>query len=237
LSRPHRQGQGAFTPYMVVDDEWVHRLPAALSFDHGALVEPLAVAVHAVRRGQVRLGQSGAIFGAGPIGLLLLQLARLAGMAPTFITDLRDFRLEAAWKLGASHPINAARQDAVGAVRELTGKAGVDRAFEAVGAEATLAACLKVLKPGGTAVIAGIFEEDTVPLPVNLLTGQEIHLVGARGYCWDFQEALALLDRGAIGLEPLITHRLPLADLPRALEMLADPAAEAIKVVIQVAEV
>lgn len=234
LSRPHQKGQGAFTPFLVVDEEWAHKLPAGLPLEQGTLVEPLAVAVHAVKRGQVRFGQTAAVLGAGPIGLLLLQVARLAGMAPIFVTDLRDFRLDTARKLGASHVINPARQRPAELVREMTGGLGVDRAFEAVGSKQTLADCMHVLRTGGTGVVVGLYEDENVGIPANLITTREISLIGSRGYCWDFDEAIALLERGAVELAGIITHRMPLLELQRAFELLLDPEAEANKAMIQI---
>jgi L-iditol 2-dehydrogenase len=234
LTRPHRVGRGGFTPFMVVDEAWLHPLPSGVSFAEGALVEPLAVAVHAVKRAGARLGQSLAIFGAGPLGLLTLQVARAAGMAPSFVADLRVFRLRAAERLQASQVIDAGQADAPAVIEAATGGRGVDVAVEAVGATATLAGALRTVKQGGTAIVIGIFEDEEVPMPANLLTGREVSLVGCRGYCWDFQDSLALLARGAVALDALITHRLPLSELQHGFDLLLDPASEAIKVVIEV---
>lgn len=233
LSRPHRKGQGAFSPFLVIEEEWIHELPPNISFEVGALAEPLAVAVHAMKRGSVRLGQSAAIFGAGAIGLLILYLTKVAGLTPTFVVDVRDFRLDKATKLGASYAINASRQEAVGVIHEMTDGLGVDRAFEAVGAKETLADSMHVLKQGGTGIVVGLFEEDEISIPANVMTSREISLVGSRGYCWDFQEALVFLESGAVNLEEIITHRMPLAQVQQAFELLSNPNAEAIKVVIQ----
>lgn len=234
LSRPHRKGQGGFTPFLVITEEWTHKLPPGISFEIGALAEPLAVAVHAMKRGRARLGQSAAIFGAGAIGLLILHLANVAGIAPTFVVDVRDFRLEKAREFGASYAISASRQEAVGFIHERTDGLGVDRAFEAVGSKETLVDSMKVLKHGGTGIVVGIFEESEIPIPANVMTSREISLVGSRGYCWDFEEALAFLERGAAKLEEIITHRMPMTELQQAFELLSNPKAEAIKVVIQV---
>lgn len=235
LTRPHRVGRGGFTPFLVTDEAWAHPLPAEVSFEQGALVEPLAVAVHAMKRAGLRLGESAAILGAGPIGLMILQLARVAGIAPTVVTDVRHFRLKAARELGASHAIHAGDVDAVSSIRNLTGGLGVDGSFEAVGSQATLADAMRVVKQGGRAIVVGIFPDDAVAIPANVLTEREVSLVGCRGYCWDFGDAVALLARGAVRLDALITHRLPLSELPRAFELLQEPTSEAIKVVIEVA--
>jgi L-iditol 2-dehydrogenase len=155
-------------------------------------------------------------------------------MTPTFVTDLRAARLHAAKKLEASHVVDAGQTDVPVFIQEATGGRGVDVAVEAVGSKGTLAGAMRAVRQGGTAIVIGIFEDDEIPIPANLLTGREVSLVGCRGYCWDFQDGLAMLARGAVALDALITHRLPMSQLQRAFDLLLDPTSEAIKVVIEV---
>jgi 2-desacetyl-2-hydroxyethyl bacteriochlorophyllide A dehydrogenase len=228
-------GQGGFTPYFVASENWVHRLPGPVSYEEGALLEPLAVAVHAARRADLGLGQSAAIFGAGGIGLFLLQVARAAGCGSVFVADLLDHRLKTASTLGATAAIHAAQEDPVERILKETDGLGVDRSFEAVGAEKTLHQCAHSLKKGGICGLIGLFEEaNQVHFPVNLFVQKEIQIRGCRGYCRDFQVALDLVKAGGVKLKPLISHRLPLSDLPKAFEILLDPKAKAGKVVIQI---
>jgi len=228
-------GQGGFTPYFVVSENWAHRLPDSISYEEGALLEPLAVAVHAARKAQLDLGQSAAIFGAGGIGLFLLQVVKAAGCDPVFIADLLEHRLKTAISLGATLAINVAQEDPVGRILRETDGLGVDRSFEAVGLEKTLQQSAQSLKKGGVCVLIGLFEDPLdLHFPVNLFVQREIQVRGCRGYCWDFQVALELVRSGRVKLKPLISHQLPLHDLPKAFEILLDPKAEAQKVVIQV---
>ena len=233
ISFQYRKGQGGFTPYFVAEENWIHQLPQSVSFEEGALVEPLAVALHAVEKGRIPLDQTAAIFGAGPIGLLVLLLAKLSGAGATYVVDIRDFRLEKAERLGASMAINSSREDPVEVIFDKTGQSGVDWAFEAVGTEKTLNESLRVLKKGGTSIVVGIFEDLEIRIPANIFVQREIALIGSQGYCWDFQAALKLIDRGALKLGEIITHRLPLSELRQAFELLIDPRSKAIKVVIQ----
>jgi len=92
-------GQGGFTPFFVASENWVHRLPDFVSYEEGALLEPLAVAVHAARKAQLDLGHSAAVFGAGGIGLFLLQVVKAAGCGSVFIVDLQEHRLKTAFSL------------------------------------------------------------------------------------------------------------------------------------------
>lgn len=233
ISFQYRVGQGAFTPYFITPERWAHLLPDNLSYEQGALMEPLAVAVHAVGRAKIRPGHSAAIFGAGPIGLLALQVALAAGAGPVFVVDVHDFRLEQARRMGAAAAFNNRRQDALGLIQEHTGGLGVDRAFEAVGLEATLQQSLLSLRKGGRAVVLGIFEEPQINLPANLFVQREITLTGSQGYNWDFQTALSLAGARRIDLEQLITHRMPLERLPDAFELIFTPPRETVKVILK----
>ncbi len=233
ISFQYRKGQGGFTPYFVAQENWVHRLPEGVSFEEGALIEPLAVAVHAAKKGEIQFGHTTAIFGAGAVGLMVLCLTRLSGGGETFVVDVQDFRLKKAMKLGASEAIDNSRQDAVERILEGTGRLGVDIAFEAVGMEKTLVQSLETLKKGGRSILVGIFEDPDVQIPANIFVQKEVALIGSQGYCWDFQIALKLVERGGINLEEIITHSLPLSALQEAFELLMDPQSRAIKVVIQ----
>ena len=227
-------GQGGFTPYFVVSENWVHPLPDFVSFEEGALLEPLAVAVHAVRKAQPDLGNSSAIFGAGGIGLFLLQVVKAAGCGPVFVIDLLEHRLETALALGAAFVIDARREDPVEKILKKTGGLGVDRSFEAVGLEKTLRQSAESLKKGGICVLVGLFEDPLkVNFPVNLFVQREIQVRGCRGYCRDFQVALELVKNSKVQLKPLISHRLPPSDIGRAFEILLDPKCVANKIVVQ----
>jgi len=227
-------GQGGFTPYFVVSENWVHRLPDFVSYEEGALLEPLAVAVHAARKARLDLGESAAIFGAGGIGLFLLQVVKAAGCGLVFIVDLLESRLKTGLSLGASVIIHAAEEDPVEKISKATEGLGVDRSFEAVGLEKTLQQSVKSLKKGGICVLIGLFEEPRkVNFPVNLFAQREIQVRGCRGYCWDFQVALELIKSRQVQLKPLISHQLSLSDLPGAFEILLDPKSRANKVVIR----
>ncbi len=234
ISFQYRKGQGGFAPYFVAGEDRVHPLPEGTSYEEGALIEPLSVSLHAVKKGDVQAGHTVAIFGAGAIGLFILLLSRLTGAGEIFVVDVQDFRLKKAKDFGAYHILNNSREAVASTILERTSQLGVDRAFEAVGLESTLVQSLTVLKKGGTSIVVGIFEEQEVRIPVNQFIQKEISLRGSQGYCWDFQSALKLLGKGDIPLKEMITHVLPLSSLQRGFELLADPKSEAIKVVIKI---
>ncbi len=234
ISFQYRKGQGAFAPYFIASEEWVHPLPKGIPYEEGALIEPLSVSLHAFKKAGIQPGHTVAIFGAGAIGLMLLLLTKLSGAGDVFVADVQDFRLRKAKAFGASLVINSSKEEAVRKMMERTSDFGVDRVFEAVGLESTLVQSLKVLKKGGSSVVIGIFEEQEVRIPVNLFIQKEISLAGSQGYCWDFQSALTLLEKGEIRLKEMITHVLPLSSLQQGFELLMDPKNEAIKVVIRI---
>ncbi len=232
VSFQYRKGQGAFTPYFVAHEERVFRLPDRISYAEGALVEPLSVALHAVRKSGLSAGKSCAVFGAGPIGQLVATLAcRLTG-SQVFVSDINPFRLQKAEELGAV-AINSHEADPVEVIMQETGRLGVDCSFEAVGLELTLLHALKALKKGGMATLLGIYEDPSVALPINIFVQREISLAGSQGYCWDFQTSLTLLENQVIDLSKLITHQFTLGDLQKGFETLLDPRNNALKVVVE----
>ena len=233
ISFQYRQGQGGLTTHFVADQQWVHRLPEGLSYAQGALLEPLSVAVHAVKKANLGLADSVAIFGAGAIGLLLLQLAQAAGAGEVFVVDIQPHRLEAATSLGAQALDNSSG-DVVSEMYAQTAGLGVERAFEAVGLASTFRQTLSVLRKGGQAVLIGLFEESEIRIPANIFVQKEISLTGSQGYCWDFQTAVKLVTQERVDLGKLITHEFPLAEAQAAFDALMAPEEQAMKVVIKV---
>lgn len=232
VSYYHRQGQGAFTPYFVADQQRVFRLPDNVMFEEGALVEPLAVAVHAVKKAGIEMGECVAVFGVGAVGLMIMVLSRLQGAAGVFAVDVHDFRLDKARALGATETFNNTDGQAVDQIIERSGGLGVEVSFEAVGIQPTFVQALQVLKKGGHAVVVGLNAEPELTLPANIFVQKEISLSGSQGYCRDFQTALALLENGAVDLSPFITHTLPSNELQEGFDLLTAPGNETVKVVI-----
>ena len=236
ISFQYRKGQGGFTPLFIAKEKWVHSLPDNLSFSEGALVEPLSVALHAIKKSNLGVGDNSAIFGAGAIGLLLLMLLKTTGGGDAFVVDVQDHRLQKALDLGAAAVFNNLEGKTVEQIIQRSGGLGVERAFEAVGINLTLVQALQTLKKGGMAVLLGLFETPDVSIPANIFVQKEISLAGSQGYCWDFQGALKLLADQRVDLKPLITHKIPLTQVQDAFDLLMDPQNEAIKVVVNVDE-
>ena len=231
LSYHYRKGQGAMADYFVVDQRYVYKLPEHLSFEGGALIEPLAVAVHAVKRAKISLGEKVVIIGAGPIGILITAVCKAAGAREIIIADISEARLQMAAVMGATRTVNSRNESVLDVVREVTGSRGIGKSFECAGREETFVQAISCLCKGGTATMVGIFEQPTIQIPASIFVAQEITVQGSQGYCWDFDTALALTS--TIDLGKLVSHVFPLAEIDKAMKAALDPNAKAIKIILK----
>lgn len=230
ISFTYRNGDGAMADYITVKAAYVYRLPEYLSYDTGALVEPLSVATHAVRRADVRLGETVLVIGAGAIGMLIAAICRRSGAGEVIIADFSDARLAVAKELGATMTINSGRENLESEIARVTDGKGVDKSFECVGLEATFLQAMMTLKRNGVATIIGIFEKPEIRIPASRFVTHEIKVQGAQGYCWDFPIALKIARE--LDLEHLITHHFSLDELQAALETCLDRNSGSIKVLL-----
>lgn len=229
ISFSYRNGDGAMAHYVRCKAERLFHLPDGMTFDEGALIEPLAVAMHAVRKADVKIGETVAVFGAGAIGIFVAAICAHIGAKAVIVSDLSEARLEKAVAFGATHTINPRACDPVEAIQALTG-GGVDKAFECVGIEPTFNQGLRSLKKNGLMTAIGIFEHPNIQIDASLFVSREIRLQGAQGYCWDFPLALDLAKK--LPLAEMVTHRFPLEQLKEALETAMNPAAGSLKVIV-----
>jgi 2-desacetyl-2-hydroxyethyl bacteriochlorophyllide A dehydrogenase len=232
ISFTYRNGDGAMADYITVKEPYVYRLPERLSYKAGALIEPMSVATHAVRRAGIGLGEKVLVIGAGAIGILVTALCRLSGAGEILVCDYSASRLEKAKEFGASRTINPGKGDELeGIVRETSGGTGMDKTFECVGRESTFIQAMTSLRRNGLATIVGIFEEPNITINAMSFINYEIRVQGSQGYCWDFPIALKMSER--LDLEKLVTHEFPLEDLQKALETCFNPRAESVKVILK----
>ena len=230
ISYTYRNGNGAMADWIVVKEPYVYELPSYLSYETGALMEPLSVATHAVRRAGVSLGETVLIIGAGAIGMMAAAMCRQSGAARVIISDLSPERLRVALEMGATDAINSAETDLEAAVAHMTGGRGVDKSFECVGHETCFRQAINTLRHSGTATVVGIYENQDLHFAPARLVTHEIRIQGAQGYCWDFPVAIA--SARSIPLEKLITHRFPLSALGHALDTALDRSSGSIKVLL-----
>ena len=218
--------------YFIGSQEHMFRLPDKVSYEKGALTEPLAVAVHACKRAEIGLGDRVLVIGAGAIGIMIAAVCRKAGAAEVVISDLSTSRLAMAEKLGATHIVNAGKEDLKLEVGKWSGEKGFDKAFECVGAEATFRQTMELVKMNGLVTDVGIFEKTEIQLDASLFVKKELRVQGAQGYCWDFPDAIQILQE--LPFEQMITHHFQLEELREALETASDPNSNAIKVCINI---
>lgn len=230
ISFTYRNGDGAMADYIAIDEPYVYPLPDYLTYDTGALIEPLSVATHAVRRGDIKLGETVLVIGAGAIGMLIAAICKKSGAAEVIIADFSDERLAAAKDLGATITINSGKTNLEEEIRRITNGKGVDKSFECVGVEATFLQAMMTLKKNGLATIIGIFENPQINIPASRFVTHEIKIQGAQGYCWDFPIALKVARE--LDLERLITHHFSLDEIQNALETCLDRNSGSIKVLL-----
>jgi len=222
---------GAFAEYVAHPADFAYVLPEGVSLEEGALLEPLSVGLHAVRRSGLGPGGSVLVAGAGPIGLTALLAARAAGAAAVLVSDVVPNRLEMARKLGASAALDVRSVDLAAEVARLTDGLGVDVAIECSGAPAAQTAALASLKRGGVVVLVGMGTE-TMALPVADLQSRELDVRAVFRYANTYPAAVGLVASGQIDLEPLVTHHFTLDEVCQAMETAHGRTGGAIKVVV-----
>ncbi|WP_414158050.1 2,3-butanediol dehydrogenase [Pseudomonas sp. BNK-45] len=200
-------GDGGFAEQARVPAYMLHRLPERVSFKQAAVLEPAAVAYHALNQSSLLAGDSCVVFGLGPIGLLLVLLARLRGVERIYAVDLDPERRRLALELGASAALDGADLQLQERLRQLS-DGGLDTAFEAAGSQQTLSHALHCLRKGGEAVLVGLMGQ--VQVDAFHLVNHELRLLSSVGYRHVYPELIELLASGRLDLSRLVTRCLAL---------------------------
>lgn len=199
---------GCFAEYVAVPERILYRLPEGLSYEHAAMVEPVSIAVHAVRRSGLSVNESALVVGAGMIGQLLIQVLRAAECGTLIAVDIDEAKLELARRSGADHAILA--EGAAEAIQDLT-DGGVRQAFEVVGATAPLQTALDATRKGGTVTLVGNLAPE-VTLPLQWVVTRELNVLGSCASCGEYPDCLELMARGAIRVDLLISETASLEE-------------------------
>ncbi|MGQ0682119.1 2,3-butanediol dehydrogenase [Bradyrhizobium sp.] len=212
-------GDGGMAEEAVIPAYMAHPLPDEVSFTQAAVLEPAAVALHAVRRSGLGPGMRCAVVGAGAIGLLIVQLAKVAGAREIAVSDLTDARLQLASRLGATLTVNTHDQSLSDHVRD------VDISFEAVGVQSALTSSFNVLRKGGRLVLVGLFGKPPT-IDAFRLVNREIDLVSSVGYRHVYTDLIALVAGGVFDPSRIVTREIELGDVVRGgfERLLNDPA-------------
>ncbi|KAG6860878.1 hypothetical protein C0995_006433 [Termitomyces sp. Mi166 len=226
---------GTLTRWHLHPAQWLHRLPNNVSFEEGALCEPLAVALAGIERSGLRLGDPVLICGAGPIGLVSLLSARAAGAEPIVITDLFQSRLDFAKTLvpGVRTILIQRNSSPKEQAERIKAAAGMSLAvaLECTGVESSIHTAVYSMKFGGKVFIIGVGKNEQV-FPFMHLSANEIDVSLQYRYANQYPKAIRLVNGGLINLKPLVTHKLALEDAVKAFHVAADPSQGAIKVQI-----
>lgn len=228
----HAEDDGGLREWMAWPERCLVGLPASVSDADGAMLEPLGVALHAVDMAHIRAGSSVGVFGSGPIGLLVLQVARLAGATRLFATELaeRPHRLEAARRLGAvAFAADGGRE--AGAIRDAMGGAQLDVAIEAAGEDAAVDAAVESVRPGARVVLAGIPAGERTSFIAATARRKGLTLALSRRMKHTYPRAIRLVESGQVDLRSPVSHRFPLERGPEAFAVAA--RREGLKVLVE----
>jgi len=228
---------GAFAEFVAVPARILHRLPETLPFAEAAMLEAVAVAIHAVNLAEISANTTALVIGAGAIGILTMQALRAAGCARVFITDVDKDRLEMARQLGATETILTESPPSkeggyMEKILRLTDGEGVDVALEAVGRNETVAAAIDAVRKGGGVVLVGNIAPN-VNLPLQKVVTRQIRLQGSCASAGEYPQAIRWMASGAIRVKPLISAVAPLEEGPQWFERLYAREANLLKVVLR----
>ncbi|PAD36647.1 MULTISPECIES: 2,3-butanediol dehydrogenase [Terribacillus] len=202
---------GGFAEYVVVKEANVFALPDTLSYEFAALIEPLAVVLQAIRKSKFKIGDSVALFGAGPIGLLLSESLRAAGASKIFVAEVSEERRKLALEMGADIVINPIEEDAVQVIKNNT-NGGVDVSFDVAGVEATFNQSLDCIKPNGEFMIVSVFANPVNYHPTMQVVSEK-KINSSLGYNNIFAQSIDLLAKGSLNVEPVITSVIALDNI------------------------
>ncbi|KKK42725.1 hypothetical protein LCGC14_0545420 [marine sediment metagenome] len=221
---------GAMQDFINVVAERVHILPESVTYEGGAIVEPLSIAIHAVQNSNFKVGDSAAVIGTGPIGLFVIQVLRVCGAKKIFALEPVESKQIKALELGAAKVFKPKLWNKI--VR-LTNKIGPDHVFDCVGESSTISTSLSLIKKGGLITLIGMHARSFEIKNALLMTTNNITIKGVYGYNQDvFQTALSLLEQKKINYEQLITDRIKIEAVPQIFDKLANPPHDELKIIV-----
>jgi L-iditol 2-dehydrogenase len=227
---------GAMAEYIVMPAENCFPLPDALTPDEGAMLEPLGVAIHTVDLAHLKVGQSVAVLGAGPIGLLTAAMAKAAGAAPIFVTEPLASRRDFAEVYAADAAFDPDSEDVVARILEATDGRGVDVAFEAAGASETPDQSARVTCPGGKVVVVGIPDDNTMTMTASEVRRKGLTIKLVRRMKHTYPRAIQLVESGTIDVDAVATHHFSMEEIDAAFRIVADYEDGVLRAIIRVAE-
>ena len=227
----HGGTDGALREYASYPSRCLFPLPDSLSFTDGAMLEPLGVAIHAADLGRLRPGMSVGVFGCGPIGLLIVQLARLSGASNIVATDILPHRVDTAKRFGADQAILAKAGRELEEIRAATEGRGVDVAFEAAGEQEAVDVSVAAVVPGGKVMLVGIPSDDHTSFQASTARRKGLTIKLVRRMKHTYPRAIELVSKGLVDVRSLVTHRFPLEQAAEAFRLAQ--RREGLKIIIE----
>lgn len=224
---------GCLKNYIAFPENMAFKLPDNVSTKEGALVEPLAVGLHAASQGGVKLGDTVVVLGAGCIGLVTLLACKAYGATEVIVVDVIEKRLEYAKKLGAKHAINAKNEDALGKIKELTGGKGADKVIETAGSEITIKQTPYAVKRGGTIVLVGLAPKDIIEYDFMQIMTKEAEIKSVFRYRNLYPAAIQAIADGKIDVKGIVTHEFDFSDSKKAFDFVIENKNDVVKAVIK----
>jgi len=212
----HGNQDGSLREYMAWNEKCLFPIPDSLTFEDGAMLEPLGVAIHSVDLGKLKTGMTVGVFGCGPIGLLIIQLAKLSGAAKIIATDKFVHRAEAAKSVGADHVFLAGDNSRLSEIRAATKGRGVDVAFEAAGEQDAVDASVAAVIPGGKVILVGIPDDDKTSFTASVARRRGLTIKLVRRMKHTYPRAIELVSKGLVDVRSLVTHRFALEQASEA---------------------
>lgn len=231
---PGFTANGAYAKYFICRADGLSPIPDGVSFVEAAVAQPAGIANHAVTgRAKVESGELVLVQGCGPIGLSAMRHAKLAG-ATVVSTDIVDYRLDFARRLGADLALNDHKDDVLEAIMDLSNGQGCDKVIECVGADQdeTIPEAVYCVKDGGLVTVVGSFAQDRATLPIINFKFNEKEIIGSQGMAPGYQAIFDLVLAGKMDLMPLVSHTISLEELPHGFELMDAKAEEVMKVVV-----
>lgn len=225
---------GVFQEYVAHEASLCFKLPDNVSTLEGALIEPLAVGMHAAIQGNAHIGQTAVVTGAGCIGLVSVLALKAMGVSKVYVVDIMEKRLQKALELGADGVINGKEEDAVAKVMELTGGKGCDISIETAGTQITTTQLIKMAKKGSTIVLVGYSASGELAFPVNMALDKELTFKTVFRYRNIYPMAIEAVASGKIKIKDIVTDSFELDDIKNALDSCVKNKADIVKGVIKV---
>jgi len=223
---------GAFAELVNIPQHILYRIPDGVSFTQASMVEPVAVAAHAVELTPVAWNDTAVVVGSGMIGLFVIQVLRAKGCGKIIAIDLEDDKLKLARELGADVALNAGKDDIKKEVLALTANRGADVAFEVVGISETLNTAINSVRKGATVTLVGNLSP-TVELPMQAVVTQQIRLQGSCAICGEYPAVLDMIARKEVNVEAILSAEAPLSEGAEWFRRLYNKEAGLIKVVLK----